>query len=184
MITSPIIYFSYLHQLSNIPHASQACLARQCPPAIQEQTCHLSRVIQWLNPPLILTVLLCLGVTETVMTARVQMRLRLVTLSPVVNHCRLNHRKVSSYRKTHRVCFLPTHVQQRVRNARFGRDKMRLQYLDQQEDPFTQRDHTRDKIRHRVRKMLSDSPTEENALLIIKGKREICEPGPVVFIFT
>ncbi len=68
---------------------------------------------------------------------------------------------------------LPIHVQQRVKNARFSRDKMQLQSLDQQEGQFSQRDHTRDKIRHRVRQMLSDSPTEENRLLIIKGKREI-----------
>ncbi|XP_010736571.3 TOG array regulator of axonemal microtubules protein 1 isoform X1 [Larimichthys crocea] len=59
-------------------------------------------------------------------------------------------------------------VKQRVKNARFGRDKMRPQYLDQQEGQFSQGDHTRDKIRHRVRQMLSDSPTEENRALIIK----------------
>ncbi|XP_041809648.1 TOG array regulator of axonemal microtubules protein 1 isoform X2 [Chelmon rostratus] len=51
----------------------------------------------------------------------------------------------------------------RVKNTRFSRDKMRFQCLDQQEG-----DHTRDKIRHRVRQMLSDSPTEENRVLIIK----------------
>ncbi|XP_070835057.1 TOG array regulator of axonemal microtubules protein 1 isoform X2 [Chaetodon trifascialis] len=59
-------------------------------------------------------------------------------------------------------------VKQRVKNARFNRDKMRLQCLDQQEGQFSQGDHTRDKIRHRVRQMLSDSPTEENRVLIIK----------------
>ncbi|TMS21531.1 TOG array regulator of axonemal microtubules protein 1 [Larimichthys crocea] len=41
-------------------------------------------------------------------------------------------------------------VKQRVKNARFGRDKMRPQYLDQQEGQFSQGDHTRDKIRHRT----------------------------------
>ncbi|XP_054469760.1 TOG array regulator of axonemal microtubules protein 1 isoform X2 [Anoplopoma fimbria] len=56
----------------------------------------------------------------------------------------------------------------RVKNARFSRDKMRLQCLDQQEGQCSQVDHTRDKIRQRVRQMLSDSPTEENRLLIIK----------------
>ncbi|TKS86553.1 TOG array regulator of axonemal microtubules protein 1 [Collichthys lucidus] len=66
-------------------------------------------------------------------------------------------------------------VKQRVKNARFGREKIRPQYLDQQEGQFSQGDHTRDKIRHRVRQMLSDSPTEENRALIIKGKRKICE---------
>ncbi|XP_070776477.1 TOG array regulator of axonemal microtubules protein 1 [Enoplosus armatus] len=62
----------------------------------------------------------------------------------------------------------PDEVKQRVKNARFSRDKMRLQSLDQQEGQFSQVDHTRDKIRHRVRQMLSDSPTEENRALIIK----------------
>lgn len=78
--------------------------------------------------------------------------------------------------ESHLVCFPPMHVRQRVKNARFSRDKMRLQCLDQQEGQFGQEDHTRDKIRHRVRQMLSDSPTEENRLLIIKGKRKIWKP--------
>nr|XP_046268903.1 TOG array regulator of axonemal microtubules protein 1 isoform X2 [Scatophagus argus] len=56
----------------------------------------------------------------------------------------------------------------RVKNARFIQDKMRLHCLDQHEEQFSQGDHTRDKIRHRVRQMLSDSPTEENRVLIIK----------------
>lgn len=56
----------------------------------------------------------------------------------------------------------------RGKNARFSREKMKLQCLDQQEEQFSQGNHTRDKIRHRVRQMLSDSPTEENRLLIIK----------------
>lgn len=150
-------------------------MALQSPPAIQESPCHLSRVILWPNPPLISqqasTTAVCLAVSETVMTARAQMRLRLVTLCPVVNHS--TPYKVSCYPSG--VFFLPMHVQQRVKNARFGRDKMRPQYLDQQEGQFSQGDHTRDKIRHRVRQMLSDSPTEENRALIIKGKRKICE---------
>ncbi|TDG98657.1 hypothetical protein EPR50_G00203120 [Perca flavescens] len=62
----------------------------------------------------------------------------------------------------------PDEVKQRVKNARFSRDKMRLQCLDQQEGQLSQADHTRDKIRHRVRQMLSDSPTEENRVLIIQ----------------
>ncbi|XP_037602306.1 TOG array regulator of axonemal microtubules protein 1 isoform X1 [Sebastes umbrosus] len=62
----------------------------------------------------------------------------------------------------------PDEVKQRVKNARFNRDKTRLQCLDQQEGQCAQADHTRDKIRHRVRQMLSDSPTEENRVLIIK----------------
>ncbi|XP_023258521.1 TOG array regulator of axonemal microtubules protein 1 isoform X1 [Seriola lalandi dorsalis] len=59
-------------------------------------------------------------------------------------------------------------LQERIRNARVGRDRMRQQHLDQQEGQSGQGDITRDKIRHRVRQMLSDSPTEENKALIIK----------------
>ncbi|XP_029316331.1 TOG array regulator of axonemal microtubules protein 1 isoform X2 [Cottoperca gobio] len=62
----------------------------------------------------------------------------------------------------------PDEVKQRGKNGRFHRDKMRLQCLDQQEGQSSQADHTRDKIRHRVRQMLSDSPTEENRVLTIK----------------
>ncbi|XP_068577661.1 TOG array regulator of axonemal microtubules protein 1-like isoform X2 [Cebidichthys violaceus] len=56
----------------------------------------------------------------------------------------------------------------RGKNARFSRDKTRLQCLDQQEGQCSPVDHTRDQIRQRVRQMLSDSPTEENRALIIK----------------
>lgn len=77
---------------------------------------------------------------------------------------------------SHLVCFPPLYLQQRVKNARFSREKMQLQCLDQQEGPFNQGDHARDKIRHRVRQMLSDLPTEEDKVLLIKGEREICEP--------
>ncbi|KAM8736292.1 TOG array regulator of axonemal microtubules protein 1 isoform 1-T1 [Acanthopagrus schlegelii] len=62
----------------------------------------------------------------------------------------------------------PDEIKQRVKNSRFGQDKTRLQCLEQQEGQFSQGDHTREKIRHRVRQMLSDSPTEENRALIIK----------------
>lgn len=76
------------------------------------------------------------------------------------------------------------HVQERVKNARFSRDKMRLQRLDQSEGQLGQGDHTRDKIRHRVRQMLSDSPTEENRVLIIKGKRHFVKLDQLfLFIF-
>ncbi|XP_029982201.1 TOG array regulator of axonemal microtubules protein 1 isoform X2 [Sphaeramia orbicularis] len=53
------------------------------------------------------------------------------------------------------------------RNTRFSRDKMRLHHLDQPEG-HSQVDQTREKIRHRVQQMLSDSSTEDNRLLIIK----------------
>lgn len=62
----------------------------------------------------------------------------------------------------------PDEVKERVKNTRFSRDKMRLQRLDQSEGQLGHGDNTRDKIRHRVRQMLSDSPTEENSMLIIK----------------
>ncbi|KAM7403929.1 hypothetical protein PAMA_004375 [Pampus argenteus] len=62
----------------------------------------------------------------------------------------------------------PDEVMEKVRNARFNRDKMRLQSLDQSEGQFGQGEQTRDKIRHRVRQMLSDSPTEDNRVSIIK----------------
>lgn len=107
------------------------------------------------------------------MTARVQKRLRLVTVGPVVNHS-------VSYKSfqlltSHLVCFLPLCLQPRVKNARFSREKMQLQCLDQQEGQANQGDHTRDKIRHRVRQMLSDLPAVEDKVLI-KGEGEICEP--------
>lgn len=72
--------------------------------------------------------------------------------------------------KSHKVCFLPMYLQERVKSARLGRDKMRSQCLDQPDNQLSQGDHAREKIRNRVRQMLSDSPTEENRDLIIKGK--------------
>ncbi|XP_035024069.1 TOG array regulator of axonemal microtubules protein 1 isoform X1 [Hippoglossus stenolepis] len=63
---------------------------------------------------------------------------------------------------------LPDEFKERVKNARFSRDKMQLQRLNQQEWQCGQGDSTQEKIRHRVRQMLSDSPTEENRPLIIK----------------
>lgn len=56
-----------------------------------------------------------------------------------------------------------------MKNSRFSRDKMQPQHLDQQEEHSGDGGNARDKIRHRVRQMLSDSPTEENRVLIIKG---------------
>ncbi|KAK2891645.1 TOG array regulator of axonemal microtubules protein 1 isoform X1 [Channa argus] len=55
---------------------------------------------------------------------------------------------------------------ERVKNGRFGQDKLQLQNLGKQDG--RQGDSARDKIRHRVRQMLSESPTEENRVLIIK----------------
>lgn len=64
-------------------------------------------------------------------------------------------------------------MQQRAKNTRFGRDRMQLDCLDQHEGPLSQEDHTRVKIRHRVRQMLSDVPAEENKVLMFKGKNKI-----------
>ncbi|XP_005742864.1 protein FAM179B [Pundamilia nyererei] len=59
----------------------------------------------------------------------------------------------------------PEEVKERIKNARFDRDKNRLH---QQDGPISQGQYSTDQIRYRVRKMLSDSPTEENGALVIK----------------
>ncbi|XP_029900539.1 TOG array regulator of axonemal microtubules protein 1 [Myripristis murdjan] len=62
----------------------------------------------------------------------------------------------------------PRPEEERVKNARFSRDKLRLQRLDQPEGQFGQFgqvDNAREEIRHRVRQMLSEAPTEENTVL-------------------
>ncbi|XP_074547737.1 TOG array regulator of axonemal microtubules protein 1 isoform X2 [Halichoeres trimaculatus] len=59
-------------------------------------------------------------------------------------------------------------LDERVKNTRFCRDRMWLQGLDQQEGQLLQEDQRREKIRHRVRQMLCDSPTEQNRALNIK----------------
>lgn len=53
---------------------------------------------------------------------------------------------------------------------RTGRDKTRQQQLDQPEGQSGQENQTREKIRIRVRQMLSDSPTEQNKEQVVKGK--------------
>ncbi|CAB1455127.1 unnamed protein product [Pleuronectes platessa] len=60
---------------------------------------------------------------------------------------------------------LPDEFKEKVINAGFSRDRMQL---NQQEWQCGQGNSTQEKIRHRVRQMLSDSPTEENRPLIIK----------------
>ncbi|KAF3844714.1 hypothetical protein F7725_007877 [Dissostichus mawsoni] len=68
----------------------------------------------------------------------------------------------------------------RVKNARFHRDKMRRQGLDQQEGLCSQADVSRDTIRHRVRQMLSDSPTEENRDTLASTKAErLSDESPI-----
>ncbi|KAG7511268.1 TOG array regulator of axonemal microtubules 1 isoform X2 [Solea senegalensis] len=62
----------------------------------------------------------------------------------------------------------PDEIHERVKDAKFSRDRLRLQRLDQQEGQCGHGDNTRDKIRHRVRQMLSDSPTKEDGGLIMK----------------
>ncbi|XP_037551179.1 TOG array regulator of axonemal microtubules protein 1 [Nematolebias whitei] len=56
----------------------------------------------------------------------------------------------------------------RVKNLRTGRDKTRQQGLDQPEGQSGQEDKTKERIRLRVKQMLSDSSTEQNKELIIK----------------
>nr|XP_019964582.1 PREDICTED: crescerin-1-like [Paralichthys olivaceus] len=60
----------------------------------------------------------------------------------------------------------PDEYKERVNNTRFSQDRMQLQPLDQHE--CGQGDNAQEKIRHRVRHMLSYSPTEENRALIFK----------------
>ncbi|CAJ1073835.1 TOG array regulator of axonemal microtubules protein 1 isoform X1 [Xyrichtys novacula] len=64
----------------------------------------------------------------------------------------------------------PDEVKQRVRYTRFGRERMQHQGLEQQEGQLSQEDQTREKIRSRVKQMLSDSPMEENRASIIKDR--------------
>lgn len=52
---------------------------------------------------------------------------------------------------------------------RIGRDKTKQQGLDQPEGQSGQEDKTRERIRLRVRHMLSNSSTEQNKEPIIKG---------------
>lgn len=68
------------------------------------------------------------------------------------------------------LCLPPAGVQQRAKNTRHSRDRMQLDCLEQFEGPIGQEDPSRIKIRHRVRQMLSDVPTEENKALLFKGK--------------
>lgn len=56
----------------------------------------------------------------------------------------------------------PHYVQVKKRHVRRGRDKSRLENLEQFEELSDRGDDTRDMIRHRVRQMLSDSPIEGN----------------------
>uniref|UniRef100_H2MRQ5 TOG array regulator of axonemal microtubules 1 n=1 Tax=Oryzias latipes TaxID=8090 RepID=H2MRQ5_ORYLA len=63
----------------------------------------------------------------------------------------------------------PDEAKEKVKSMRLGRHKTKLQRLDQLEVQLTQGDQNREIIRHRVRQMLSDSPTNESKALIIKG---------------
>ncbi|XP_043999603.1 TOG array regulator of axonemal microtubules protein 1 isoform X1 [Gambusia affinis] len=65
----------------------------------------------------------------------------------------------------------PEEPKEIMRIVRTGRDKTRAQNLEQFEELSGRGDETRDKIRHRVRQMLSDSPTEGNEELIISDWR-------------
>ncbi|XP_023208932.1 TOG array regulator of axonemal microtubules protein 1 isoform X3 [Xiphophorus maculatus] len=65
----------------------------------------------------------------------------------------------------------PEEPKEIMRIVRTGRDKTRAQNLEQFEELSGRGDETRDKIRHRVRQMLSDSPTEGKEELIINDWR-------------
>ncbi|KAM4723967.1 TOG array regulator of axonemal microtubules protein 1 isoform 2-T3 [Anableps anableps] len=65
----------------------------------------------------------------------------------------------------------PDEPKEKIRNVRRGRDKTRLQNLEQFEELSDRGDEARDKIRHRVRQMLSDSPTDGNKESVIKDLR-------------
>ncbi|XP_032403139.1 TOG array regulator of axonemal microtubules protein 1 isoform X3 [Xiphophorus hellerii] len=65
----------------------------------------------------------------------------------------------------------PEEPKEIMRMVRTGRDKTRAQNLEQFEELSGRGDETRDKIRHRVRQMLSDSPTEGKEELIINDWR-------------
>ncbi|XP_068195081.1 TOG array regulator of axonemal microtubules protein 1 isoform X2 [Antennarius striatus] len=63
---------------------------------------------------------------------------------------------------------LPNDVKLRLKNSRTSRDLTWLQSLDQQEGRFSQGEKAQEKIRHRVRQMLSASPTEDSRGLLFK----------------
>uniref|UniRef100_A0A1A7XBY7 Family with sequence similarity 179, member B n=1 Tax=Iconisemion striatum TaxID=60296 RepID=A0A1A7XBY7_9TELE len=56
----------------------------------------------------------------------------------------------------------PDEAKERVKRVRLGRDRTKPQRLDQLEGRPGQEDHTGDKIRHRVRQMLFESPAEQD----------------------
>lgn len=58
-------------------------------------------------------------------------------------------------------------AKEKIRSVRLSREKLRQQYTNLPDDQ-DQRDQTRERIRHRVQQMLSDSPTSENMPLFIK----------------
>lgn len=58
-------------------------------------------------------------------------------------------------------------AKEKIRTVRLSRDKVRQQCTNQSND-VDQTDQTRERIRHRVQQMLSDSPTSENMPLFIK----------------
>ncbi|KAM9355109.1 TOG array regulator of axonemal microtubules protein 1 isoform 2-T2 [Pholidichthys leucotaenia] len=62
----------------------------------------------------------------------------------------------------------PNEIKESIRNTRLGQDKTCLQCVDQLEGQSCQGDSARERIRFRVRKLLSDSPAEEDGGLITK----------------
>lgn len=137
----------------------QACLAPQLP-AVQEMPFQWSSVILWPIPSLI---------TINVIVP-IWRRLRSVTLYLIVNHVKQIHATCSRPHRSSPGVFCNRYTQQWVKSRRFDQDRLWLDCGDRQELPLGQADHTREKSRHHIKKMLSESTTE-----VQKGKREIWE---------
>lgn len=65
--------------------------------------------------------------------------------------------------------------------GRFDQDRLGPECRDGQELPLGQADQTRDKNRHHIGKMFSESTTEGMREFIQKGTMEICEHDSTLF---
>lgn len=97
-------------------------------------------------------------------------RLRSVTLYPIVNYVKQMNATCSCPHQSPPGVFYNRYFQQWVKSRRFDQDRMWPDCRDRQELPLGQADHARDKSRHHIKKMLSESTTE-----VQKGMREICD---------
>lgn len=87
-------------------------------------------------------------------------RLRSVTLYPIVNHVKHINTTCSCPHQSPPGVFCNRYFQQWVKSRRFDQDRMWPECRDRQELPLGQADHARDKRRHHIKKMLSESTTE------------------------